>query len=1623
MNCINLMEEKSDHDGAIHVCIKLNEPCRALSLAEKYGIGRIKTAYRCAEYYSERKNIKSLKMIIAEIPQDDQPIYLKQAGLYSDAYDSYVQSKQYKKAFRLIAAQGWYDEGMKLAKSIKDKRREQLCILQKARCKYKQEQLKTAQTAQDQLKTMDDEFPELRAEAHLILGMSDCNHASCEAAIEMYNQCGSLVGEIEAFHVLSQKWKQDDFKLPDYLGTLRVVYDYCEKAKSIEDEAKRDDSGPIVEQCEQFYCLEARPDESNRYYLPNEQDIYVGTLKHCQQARDVDGMLILGKHEVLKEISKHFRQYINDFIDIEFHLVHCVLMQNTSFYTELSRKHIPKESDPGCAEKLLEYLEMCILCHQFTKFQPTKPDMIPTSQEFCSIIIFLFSAEVSIHLPINESHVRVITSSRWACNALCKWGNKLIADLTDPEKQHVNKWMEVWLSFSLSKQNRSDLEEVLHKRASQITDTSSKKSKYPYYYRKQEKDFVHYMTFWITACEKVKKKRLLPAADLVFKCFLAKVSRSPSLHGFESIATIVNIGSVFSTALLGVVASYSALQGGEKCSSVVVPLMYQHIIQVFELLASDIGNMEVGWVLAASVIRSQNKSKQQELVRDSINTLNYFLCLLLGMVSNSQSMSILELATSEPSESNFAGRHCLALVLTLICNLVLNSKQHSSVTLPALIKLRQILGSDQVKSHGFFQKAFETINAAEDVQTFFHLVADLLGGLSNAHHTKSAFVEIHFESGKLVFRELKHDHIPCLHITPLAMLDQQIKSPKRDPNDSTSRYPVSQKHHPDNISIERPATSPPKSPSKSFSSDQRNFGIVNSTKLHVNSAAAFPVQAHTSENTVTAAQTIEMTQAETRTPMHPTAHAWMEVVSNHNDPATQHVQSVQSTKQVKVETKRSSSDPGNTTSQADVDDVHSAPPYLTAIGHAQPHSTIQERPSTEHLPKVIATSEASKKAKETKPGNQNASKNQLSPTQTTAQAETGTPIHPKVDAVSNHNDPSTQHVQSVRPTKQVKVETKRSSSEPGNTTSQTNVDGVRIAPAYSTVVSHTQPQHFSIREKPTTRLPPIVIATSESNRKAKPGNHKDQLSPTESLKHTQTTTSAPKLVEKSFEQALLKSTENDPQSCSSSTLGNKVRKNDSGNTNNSIPSALSASENSATKVTQTTAQSEAKTPMHPKVHTQVAAASNHTQNLHSVQPTKQMKVETKRSFSEPGNTAGYSDVGGMHSAPTANAHSQPQSVSIQERLSAEHLPNVIATSESNSTPEQALKSTGNDPLSLRTSPPSAEKKQNGSGNTNNRTRNQQPSEEPLSLPAQNVVKEDERTELQLGMHSAETMPMHSETFTNGVSPSVVVSSSETLGLNHTGIRGTSSAPTTQQSAPSQPQPHLPTLESAPQLTSKSQLANKQQQPEYNQAHQSSDFSRKSQPRPPMQPLSGATYMQAPWPQQPLPFAQLPHTLQSLEPTTQLTSTPHFGQAYQPRETLPMSPVHPLSGATNMQGQWYQQPQQPYPLVGPALHPHHHNVQYPNIMPQPTAVYPFPQPIQPFPFLPPEYMTAQFQHGMIPLPLPAFPAIPMTYTEAGQLPPGHQWYPMPVFANLFPTDQGVDLPESEISELLTRDPAT
>ena len=245
--------------------------------------------------------------------------------------------------------------------------------------------------------------------------------------------------------------------------------------------------------------------------------------------------------------------------------------------------------------------------------------------------------------------------------------------------------------------------------------------------------------------------------------------------------------------------------------------------------------------------------------------------------------------------------------------------------------------------------------------------------------------------------------------------------------------------------------------------------------------------------------------------------------------------------------------------------------------------------------------------------------------------------------------------QRLQTARKVKVETKKSPSESRSSVGHSDVDGMDGAPVNSAAIAPTQPQSNS-QEKPSTEHLPTVIATSKSNEGTKQGNQnasKYQLSPTELLEHTQPTTSPPNLANKSPELSPLKSTENDPQSCSSAALTSKVKQ------HVSTPSASSANTSDTTKVTQTTAQAETEPPMHPKAHTWVEAVSNHNNlTTHSAQSTKWMKVDTKRSFSEPGNTAGHSDVDGMQIAPAYNT-------SNGQKRPSTGPPTTMTTSESN----------------------------------------------------------------------------------------------------------------------------------------------------------------------------------------------------------------------------------------------------------------------------------------------------------------------------------------------------------------------
>ena len=98
-----------------------------------------KLSYSCAKFYSERKDKETLVDVLQYMPEVERRVrFLKEAKLYDRAFKEYERNKQYADAYRLAAAQGWFDKGQSLAQNVRDHNEQAVFILQKAKSKYKQ---------------------------------------------------------------------------------------------------------------------------------------------------------------------------------------------------------------------------------------------------------------------------------------------------------------------------------------------------------------------------------------------------------------------------------------------------------------------------------------------------------------------------------------------------------------------------------------------------------------------------------------------------------------------------------------------------------------------------------------------------------------------------------------------------------------------------------------------------------------------------------------------------------------------------------------------------------------------------------------------------------------------------------------------------------------------------------------------------------------------------------------------------------------------------------------------------------------------------------------------------------------------------------------------------------------------------------------------------------------------------------------------------------------------------------------------------------------------------------------------------------------------------------------------
>jgi len=304
-SCVRLKECAGQYNDALKI-LSDNSKRKALVKAAEYESRGIKVhenystrelSYFCARIYAKRKEKALLLEVLQYMSEITRRVrFMKEAELFEEAYDVYLQQGQYQDAYRLASAQGWHHKGILLARQQKDSGMEASFILQKATVEYcRQIHEGSFQGSQSNPKLFSDlrlvtrnEDPYTKAQGCLLLGIFEQDIILCRKARETFKLHRHKVGEVEAFRAMANLTNNE---------STRSVLDACLAAQEAGDSLMtRSHLNQVVQHAVKFYNLQK---VGSVYYMPSEQDPWINGLatrcvcKDTTKDPDLDGMLML----------------------------------------------------------------------------------------------------------------------------------------------------------------------------------------------------------------------------------------------------------------------------------------------------------------------------------------------------------------------------------------------------------------------------------------------------------------------------------------------------------------------------------------------------------------------------------------------------------------------------------------------------------------------------------------------------------------------------------------------------------------------------------------------------------------------------------------------------------------------------------------------------------------------------------------------------------------------------------------------------------------------------------------------------------------------------------------------------------------------------------------------------------------------------------------------------------------------------------------------------------------------------------------------------------------------------------------------------------------------------------
>ena len=625
--------------------------------------------------------------------------------MYHEAVDELLREGQYPEAYRILKAQGMFDEGIIKAK---DDHTKDMFSLFHARKMYFAS--KPFAILTEILKSSD---KYIVAQAYCLYALINRNASYYRKAIKTFDECKCDPGKLIAFQGLLALNNCSNVKVEEVLQMSRLA---TQSSKAIVACTERNSTTLQKRLFREILKVHDIEDGELYYYIPEisytNPTITGLKLDSAFDSKDADGMIMLQRGMTDQILLSYYRELQHSWLsqpDIKDHFMQIIKKLNSSkFYRAIQLQSFSEAYD----FKLNSYFKEVMSVIEFNALYGPESDLQGLEMvEHVAVSLFTFLSAIFLrdHGSLSKTAQSLPFSRKYFEDAAYKILENHDASLDD----FYLSW-NLLMSFAPS---IGRLHTVLNERVKENN------SLVLLYKRK-----THIFFWWLHAYKQIIFKCNINSACQTVFCHI--LLRLPELvvkrDDVISVATLTYILTVLSSSLF-VVANFS-INSTFYVSPFIVPKLYENLIDSFG------GTRATTTIKMACSLQMYSTSNYQQIKTHSIQQLQAFLDFLLG---ESCHYSFLQNAlSSEIYLNDGSSLNCLILCLVLVSNLFAYYEKFEAIDKETKNLLQRRLQTIHEALHRcrksslttpmFVQTAYVGLQSANNISDIFKVVVSLL---------------------------------------------------------------------------------------------------------------------------------------------------------------------------------------------------------------------------------------------------------------------------------------------------------------------------------------------------------------------------------------------------------------------------------------------------------------------------------------------------------------------------------------------------------------------------------------------------------------------------------------------------------------------------------------------------------------------------------------------------------------------------------------------------------------------------------------------------------------------------------------------------------------------------------